>query len=198
MLVVNPDFPANSVGELIQYAKAHPGTGQFRVGGQRDDLASRRRALPDDGRRRHRPHPLSRRRARGGGCHGRTGADDDRRDAERLSAGEKRQGCAASRARPRSAFRPRPSIRRSPSPACPATSVSAWDGDLRAGRNARPIIDRLNAAIRQALDDPQVRESLLAHGAQAVPGTPDGLARHVAEEAEKWAKVVRQSGAKID
>ena len=65
--------------------------GQLRVGRQRDDLASRRRTLSDDGRRRHRPCALSRRRARRSGCRGRAGADDDRRDAECLPAGEKRQ-----------------------------------------------------------------------------------------------------------
>jgi tripartite-type tricarboxylate transporter receptor subunit TctC len=60
------------------------------------------------------------------------------------------------------------------------------------------VIDKLNAAIRSSLDDPSVRDALLARGAQPVPGTPDAFARHIRSETEKWAQVVRQSGAKVD
>ena len=71
--------------------------------------------------------------------------------------------------------------------------------DLRSrGHARRRRSTRLNAAIRQALADPKVREALVARGAQPVPSTPDELARHVDAESEKWARVVRQSGAKID
>ena len=80
----------------------------------------------------------------------------------------------------------------------PGFEVSAWDGIFAPAGTPAAAVDRLNAAIRQALADPKVREALVARGAQPVSSTPDELARHVDAESEKWARVVRQSGAKID
>jgi tripartite-type tricarboxylate transporter receptor subunit TctC len=80
----------------------------------------------------------------------------------------------------------------------PGFEVSAWDGILAPAGTPDAIIERLNGAIRQALEDPRVRDALLARGAQPVPGTPEAFARHIRSETEKWARVVRQAGAKID
>ena len=51
---------------------------------------------------------------------------------------------------------------------------------------------------RIVINRPEVRDALLAHGAQPVPGTPDEFARRIAAGARKWSNVVRESGAKID
>jgi tripartite-type tricarboxylate transporter receptor subunit TctC len=80
----------------------------------------------------------------------------------------------------------------------PGFEVSAWDALFAPAGTPKPIIDRLNAAVHKALNDPGVKESLLSRGTVTVPSTPDELARHVASEAARWGKVVKQSGAQID
>ena len=76
--------------------------------------------------------------------------------------------------------------------------LSAWDGIWAPAGTPRAIIGKLNAAYNKALNDPQVKERLLARGAEPVPGTPEDLAKHVATELPKWAEVVKASGAKVD
>jgi tripartite-type tricarboxylate transporter receptor subunit TctC len=62
----------------------------------------------------------------------------------------------------------------------------------------RPIVDRLNAALRGALAVPDVRERLAADGAEVLPSTPEAYAADIAAEEAKWSEVVRKAGIKAE
>jgi len=197
ILVVNPDFPAASVGELIQYAKAHPGQVNFASAGNgtTSHLAGelfRTMAGVDIVHVPYRGGALAAADVMGGQVQMMI---DVMPNAYPLAKSGRLRGLASTTGQRFPAAPEYPTIAES---GLPGYAVTAWDGLFAPAGTPAGIVLRLNDAVRQALEDPQVRESLLAHGAQAVPGTPEGLARHVAQEAEKWAKVVRQSGAKID
>ncbi len=62
----------------------------------------------------------------------------------------------------------------------------------------RPIIERLNAALRSALAAPEVQARLAAEGAEIMPSTPEDYAADIDREERKWSEIVRRSGAKAD
>ncbi|MEP7085262.1 MAG: tripartite tricarboxylate transporter substrate-binding protein, partial [Betaproteobacteria bacterium] len=80
----------------------------------------------------------------------------------------------------------------------PGYDIAATDGIYAPAGTPRAIIDKLNGVLRQALSDPQVKESLGSRGAFPAPGTPEELARHIATEMPMWQKLVKESGAKVD
>jgi tripartite-type tricarboxylate transporter receptor subunit TctC len=61
-----------------------------------------------------------------------------------------------------------------------------------------PIVARLNAAMTQALADPEIVATLARHGLEAMPSTPEELARHIREQSAKWTPVVRATGASVN
>jgi tripartite-type tricarboxylate transporter receptor subunit TctC len=75
---------------------------------------------------------------------------------------------------------------------------SAWDGVLAPAGTPEAIVNRLNSAIRTALADPELAETLKSRGARPVAGTPQDFAQHIVESTKKWAVVVKASGARID
>jgi tripartite-type tricarboxylate transporter receptor subunit TctC len=80
----------------------------------------------------------------------------------------------------------------------PKVAVSLWYGLLAPAGTPRSSIEKLNAAVIKALEAPDVREKLLAQGAEPMPGTPEAFASFMREEMAKWAPVVKQAGVKLD
>ena len=74
----------------------------------------------------------------------------------------------------------------------------AWNGVLVAAGTPRPIVDRINAAINAAMNDPQVKERFKAAGLEPAGGTPEQFAKLMADESTKWEPVIRRTGAKLD
>jgi tripartite-type tricarboxylate transporter receptor subunit TctC len=60
----------------------------------------------------------------------------------------------------------------------------------------RPIIDKLNAALRQALADPDTIARLARDGTDSAPSSPEEYAADIDREERKWSEVVKRSGAK--
>jgi tripartite-type tricarboxylate transporter receptor subunit TctC len=76
--------------------------------------------------------------------------------------------------------------------------ITAWDGLFAPAGTPKPIIETLNAAVRKALSDPQIKEALLKRGAEPVVGTPEEFSKHVIAEIGRWGKLVKESGAQIN
>ena len=72
----------------------------------------------------------------------------------------------------------------------------SWFGTVAPARAPRPIITRLHESYARALAQPDVRERLAQQGYDVISDTPAQMAARIREETKKWAKVIRDSGAK--
>ncbi len=62
----------------------------------------------------------------------------------------------------------------------------------------KPIIDKLNAALREAVASPEVHAKIAADGAEPLASTPQEYAADIDREEAKWAAIVKRSGAKAE
>ena len=60
------------------------------------------------------------------------------------------------------------------------------------------IIDKLNQETNAALADPKIRARMAESGGNALAGSPADFAKLIAEETEKWAKVIRAANIKAE
>ena len=80
----------------------------------------------------------------------------------------------------------------------PGYEFSFWTG-IGAPRNTpAEIVDKLNTEINTALADPKMKGRLAEWGATALPGSAADFGKLIAEETEKWGKVVKFAGVKAD
>jgi tripartite-type tricarboxylate transporter receptor subunit TctC len=80
----------------------------------------------------------------------------------------------------------------------PGFEATTWHGVFVPAGTPASIVDKLNSEINRMLQLPDVRERLAAMGAEIVGGTPKEFADHIQREIPKWAKVIRETGAKAE
>ena len=80
----------------------------------------------------------------------------------------------------------------------PGYESNLWDGIGAPKGTPVQIIDRLNNEIRAVLADPKIKDRLADIGAVPMPMTVAEFGKHVADETEKWSKVIRAANIKVE
>ena len=197
ILVANPDFPAKNVKDVIDMAKAKPGTIAYAsVGnGSPGHLAGAMMAGAANVKMTHIPY-------RGGGP-----AVTDVMGgqvpllwvsipaaANFVKAG-KLKALAVSTTKRSAVFPDVPTMIES---GFKDFEVDSWYAMFVPANTPKAAVDRLNAATNKVLTTPEVKEKLLNQGAEAVGGSPEALGRVVKAELVKWDKVVKENGIKAE
>jgi tripartite-type tricarboxylate transporter receptor subunit TctC len=76
--------------------------------------------------------------------------------------------------------------------------ISVWLGLVAPKGTPKPIIDKIQAEVVKALSDPAVKEKSERIGNYPVTSTPDEFAAFTRKEADRWQKVIKEAGIKID
>jgi tripartite-type tricarboxylate transporter receptor subunit TctC len=80
----------------------------------------------------------------------------------------------------------------------PGFDASAWDGTCAPSGTPGAIIDKLNTTINAGLADSQLKAKIKDLGGETMPMTPAEFGKFLAEETDKWSKVVKFSGTRAD
>ncbi len=197
VLVVNPSVPVNSVAELISYAKANPGKLNFASSGNGTSihLSGELFKVMAGVQITHIPYKGSAPAMQdllGGQVQ--LMFDNLPPSLPQIKAG-KLKALAVTSATRAAAL---PDVPTMAEAGLPGFEASSWFGVLAPAGTPPAIVAKLNAEIGKWLASPEAKEKLLALGANAAGGTPEDFAKHIQAETAKWAKVVKESGAKVD
>ena len=80
----------------------------------------------------------------------------------------------------------------------PGYDAVIWLGIMAPAGTPRAIVERLNNEITRAANSAEVRDAWARQGGVAMSMTPEEFGRYIREDIEKWARVVKLSGAKPD
>jgi tripartite-type tricarboxylate transporter receptor subunit TctC len=197
VLAVHPSVPVKSVAELIKLAKEKPGTLNYGSGGSGTPphLATELFKQMAGINIVHVPYktiPLAITDLLGGQLQvmftvGPAGLPQ-------VKAGKIR-GLAVSTAK-RSSFAPDlPTVAES---GLPGFNVFGWNGVLATAGTPRPVIEKLHSLLITAMKDPEVRKRMADFGFEPIGNTPEEFGAFVKEDIARWAKLVKETGAKVE
>lgn len=197
VIVVNPQLPVRNVAELVALAKARPGELNFASSGngQSTQLSAELFAAMAGVRMNHIPYKGSA-PALTDTMGGQTQLmfDTMLSALPHVKAGKLRALAVTSAARSPVA----PDVPTVAESGLPGYEAIAWNGLLAPAGTPAEVLARLSAELRTALAAPDVRDRFEAQGFAAAWSTPADFGRFMAAEVDKWAGVVKTSGAKVD
>ena len=79
----------------------------------------------------------------------------------------------------------------------PGYEVELWFGTMAPRGTPQPIVDALNGAINKILQEPDMKKNLEQQGMMATGGTPQKFNQRIRSEYERWTKVVKERGIKV-
>ena len=196
VMEVNPSFPAKTLPELIAYAKANPGKINFASAGNGSvaHVTGELFKMMAGVNMQHVPYRGAAPALTdllGGQVH--LMFDNMPSSIEHIKAGKLRPLAVTATAR----LEGLPDV---PTVAdfLPGFETSAWAGIGAPKNTPAEIIDQLNRETNAALADPKLKARIADLGGMVFPLSPAEYEKRVAEETEKWGKVVKFSGARPD
>ena len=197
LLVVNNDLPVKNFAELIAYAKRNPGKlVQGTAGnGTTGHLGGELLRMMTQTSMVHVPYKAATAAATdliGGQVH--VMFENTPVLAPHVQAGRMR-ALAISGAQRSPNYPDIPTVAES---GVPGFDVAGWGGIIGPANMPPEIVARLNTEIRAALASPAVRERFKTLDAEVVPSTPEEFRDYARRETAKWARVIKESGAKLD
>jgi tripartite-type tricarboxylate transporter receptor subunit TctC len=196
LMVIHPDVPAKNLAEFIAYAKSKPGALNYASSGPGTPyhMAGELFKAMTGTEIVHVPHRNSG-EARNSviGGHVQMMIDAITTTAPTVQGGQVR--ALGTTGLKRSAVLPDvPTIAEAGLPKYEAT---IWLGIMAPTGTPKPIVDRLNGEINRVLAKPEVREAWTKQGAVPMTMTPDEFDRYLRADIDKWAEVVKTTGAKV-
>lgn len=194
VLVVRAGSPFKTIGDLIAYAKAHPGklTYASQGTGTSAHLAGALFADLLKTKMTHVPY-----RGAGPAMADLMGGQVDMMFATAEAAGPlvnsgKFRALGVTTTTPSPAFKGVPPV----SDSVPGFAVESWYGMYAPAGTPAAVIDRLNAAARKAVQEPVFTQMIKREGLAASPGTPQDLAKYVQAQEQRWGHVVKEDHIK--
>ncbi len=197
MIVVHPSVPANNIAELIQLLKANPEKYTYSTAGNGTSthLAGELFKSMSGTKMQHVPYKGSA-PAIADAVGGQVSMSFDNISSAYPPVKSGRLRALAVTTAKRSAIAPEvPTVAES---GLPGYELGSWHGVFAPAGTPHDVLQKLNAAIVKGINAPDVKERLAALGVEPIGSSVEHFAAFVRAEVPKWAKVVKESGAKVE